>query len=196
MITTRTLTALALAALSLGATAQTVEGAAQRDVRQETRILDGLRDGSLSTTEAARLQREQARVDRLQARSLRDGTYTPAEAARVKAAQDAASQDIQAARHNAVTGDPQSASSRRMQHEVARDVRQETRIADGIAQGQLGNREVAALERGQARTGARQAHVAADGKVTAAEAHRVERAQDRQSRRIHRLRHNDVPARG
>ena len=85
-----------VAAFAQTNTAETV----QRDVNQQTRIEQGLQSGSLNTREAARLEKEQANVDRLQAKSLKDGKLSAAERARLDAAQDKSSRDIHAAKHN------------------------------------------------------------------------------------------------
>jgi len=178
-----------LLASAFGAFAQATTNPAaagvQRDVNQQQRIENGLQSGQLTTREAGALERDETHVDRLQARALTDGTLTSAERARIAAAQDKASRDIAAAKHNGVQGHPLSASSQRMQASVQRDVNQQTRIAQGVQSGALTNRETARLEQGQARVDRREAVAAQDGHVGAREAARLLRAQDRQSRRIH-----------
>ncbi len=60
----RTLIAAALSFACVGAFAQaTAASTTQRDVNQQTRIENGLKDGSLTTREAGQLEREQSRVD-------------------------------------------------------------------------------------------------------------------------------------
>ena len=57
----RTLIAAAIALASAGAFAQTnAVTTTQRDVNQQTRIEKGLKDGSLTTREAAKLERKRA----------------------------------------------------------------------------------------------------------------------------------------
>jgi len=179
---------LLVAALSLacaGAYAQTTTASTvQRDVNQETRIENGLKDGSLNVREAGQLEREEGRVDRLQARDLKDGKLSDAERARLNAAQNKVSADIAADRHNAVTGNPNSASSTRMQADVARNVNQEKRIEAGLQSGALTRREAGKLERGQAHVDRREARAAADGHVGAREQAGVARAENHQSGRI------------
>ena len=136
------------------------------------------------------LQRIDAKVDRLQTQALKDGKLSPAEQARLKAAQDRTSQDIYAAKHNDVKGNPQSASSQRMQADVQRNVNQEKRIENGIQNGSLTNREAAKLERGQARVHRKEARAGHDGHVGAAEQAQVQRAENHQSRRIFRQKHD------
>lgn len=188
---TRTLfTATLLAVCASAALAQTPAGTVQRNVNQETRIEQGLQSGALNTREAAALQREQARVDQLQANALKDGKLSDAEKARLAAAQNKASQNIYDAKHNNVTGNPNSASSRRMQADVQRNINQQQRIENGIQNGSLTNREVAKLERGQARVARKEARAGADGHVGAGEQARIQRSENRQSRRIHREKHD------
>ncbi len=194
MKTTRLLTALLLT-LGAGASfAQTpAAGAAstvQRDVNQQTRIEQGLKSGALNTKEAAKLEREEAKVDRLQANALKDGKLTPAEKARLQAAQNQTSRDIYAAKHNGATGNPQSASSQRMQADVQRNINQEQRIENGLQNGSLTNHEAAKLERGQARVDRKEARAGRDGHVGAAEQAHIQRSENHPSRRIFKQEHD------
>jgi len=182
------LTAIAAALLCGSAFAQT--GTVQRDVNQQERIEQGLKSGQLTTREASRLEREEAKVERDQARALRDGTLSPAEKARLAREQNKVSRDIYREKHDAQTGDPNSPSSQRMQADVQRNVNQQRRIEQGVASGELTNREAARLERGQARDNAAQARAGADGKVGPNEQRRLQRQENRQSRRIYREKHD------
>lgn len=165
-------------------------GTIQRDVNQQNRIEQGLKSGELNTREAARLEREEARVERDQARAMQDGKLSPAEKARLAREQNRVSRDIYREKHDAQKGDPSSASSQRMQADVQRNINQQKRIDQGVASGQLTNREAGRLEGGQAKANRLQARAGADGHVTAGEQQRVQRAENRQSRRIHREKHD------
>ena len=192
----RTLLAAALCLACAGAFAQTTAASTTlRDVNQQTRIENGLKDGSLSTKEAAKLEKEESHVDRLQAKDLKDGKLSNAERAQLNAAQNKVSGDIAADRHNAVTGNPNSASSKRMQADVARNVNQEKRIETGIQNGSLTNHEVSKLERGQAHVDSKEASAGANGHVSKAEQQRIQRAENHQSARIHHEKH-DAQVRG
>ncbi len=103
-----------------------------------------------------------------------------------------ASQDIFKQKTDAQRGTPDSASSERMQADVQRDVNQQRRIQNGLDNGSLTNREVGSLERGQARVNRDEANAAANGRVPADEQHRVQGAENRQSKRIFRQKHNDT----
>ena len=187
----RTAAAVAIgAAFSAAAFAQTTQSITQRDVNQQQRIEQGLKSGQLSTGEAARLERGEARVDRMEANALKDGTLTPAEKARINSAQNAESRAIERAKTNAATGNPNSASSRRMQADVQRNVNQESRIAQGVRSGELTSREAGKLERGQARVDRQEARAGADGKITANGQRHIQSAENRQSTRIRREKHD------
>lgn len=158
-------------------------------MNQQERIEQGLKSGELSTREAGKLERDQQHIDKMEARDLRNGSINPAEQARLNAAQNRASQDIAAAKHNGVTGNPNSASSERMQTDVQRNVNQQQRVANGINNGSLTNREVGSLERGQAHVDRKEANAAANGHVGAAEQRNVQRSENHQSARVYRKKH-------
>jgi hypothetical protein len=181
---------MAMLGASLGVCAQTAATTVQRDVNQQERIEQGLKSGALSTSEAARLEREQSAISRQQSRALADGKLTPAEQARLRASQNKASRDIRAAKTNEVTEDPQSASSQRLQADVQRNINQGKRIEAGVQNGSLTNHEVAKLERGQARVEGNEARAGRDGHVSAAEQARVQHTENRQSRRIRHEKHD------
>ena len=71
-----------------------------------------------------------------------------------------------------------------------RQANQERRIDQGIASGSLTPREAARLERGQARVDRMENRAKADGVVTARERARLHEAQDVESARIHRQKHD------
>jgi hypothetical protein len=184
--------ALSIATLLSGAAlAQTAaEKDQQRDVNQQQRIEQGLKSGELSTKEAGRLEREQQHVDRMEAHDLKDGHISAAEQARLTKAQNAASADIYKQKHDAQTGNPNSASSQRMQADVQRNVNQQLRIQNGMENGSLTNREASRLEAGQARTDRKVANAAADGHVGAREQAHIQHTENRDSRQIYRKKHN------
>lgn len=177
-------------AFSSAVFAQTAASEVQRDVNQQQRVEQGLQSGALSTREAARLERGEARIDRMQANAMSDGKLSPAEKARIARAQNVESNKIYAAKHNNVGGNPNSASSQRMQADVQRNVNQEKRIEQGVQSGELSNREVARLERGQARVDRKEARAGADGHVGPHEQHAIQHAENVQSKRIYNKKHN------
>jgi len=183
----------ALALLTGAAMAQTpvtAQTTVQRDVNQQQRIENGLQSGKITTREAGLLERDEARIDKLQAKDMKDGKLSPAERRQLRAAQNKASRDIKTAENNGVNGNPLSASSQRMQADVQRNVNQEKRVEKGLQTGALTKREAARMEQGQAHVDRAEAHAAADGHVGVAEQKRVQHAENRQSARIHRAKTN------
>ena len=162
----------------------------QRDANQQQRIEQGLQSGSLSTREAAKLEKEETKVEKDQARAMRDGRLSPAEKARLAREQNQVSRDIYREKHDAQTGNPNSASSQRMQADVQRNINQQNRIEQGVQSGSLTTRETAKLEAGQARDTRAEAHAGADGNVSAKEQARLRKKENRQSARIHREKHD------
>ena len=170
--------------------AQSVGSEVQRDINQETRVEQGLKSGQLSTGEAEKLERGEARIDRMESKVLRDGNLSPAEAARIQRAQNRESRAINRLKHNDVTGNPNSASSQRMQADVQRNINQQNRIEQGVQSGRLTNKEASQLERGQARVNRAEARAGADGHVNAREQARIQNRENMQSKQIFRDKHN------
>ena len=191
MKATATIIAGAVAALfSLAATAQTTGSEVQRDLNQQQRIEQGLKSGSLNTREASKLEAGEARIDRMESNAEKDGKLSPAEKARIQRAQNQESRDINRLESNSAKGNPNSASSRRMQADVQRNINQQQRIEQGVKSGQLTNREVGKLESGQARVDRAEARAGADGHVGKGEQQRIQNAENKQSKRIYKQKHD------
>jgi hypothetical protein len=171
--------------------AQTVGTEVQRDVNQENRIDQGLKSGQLSTGEAAKLERGEARIDRMESNAQKNGNLSPQEAARIQQAQNQESGRINKLQNNAVSGNPNSASSQRMQADVQRNVNQQSRIEQGIQSGAVTNKEASNMERGQARVDRKEAKAGANGHVSAGEQARIQKAENKQSNKIYREKHNN-----
>jgi len=170
--------------------AQSAAGEVQRDVNQQQRIEQGLKSGQLNTREAAKLEKEESRVNRMEANAMKDGKLSPQEKRRIEGEQNKVSGDIYREKHDAQTGNPNSASSQRMQADVQRDVNQQRRIEQGVQSGQLSNKEVGKLERGQAKVNRAEARAGADGHVGANEQQRIQHAENKQSQKIHHEKHD------
>ena len=191
----RSLIVLAMA-LACSAAAQAQEqGAAvetQRDANQQERIEQGLQSGQLSTGEAGQLERQEQHIDRQEAHDLKQGgALTPQEKAQINREQNRVSNNIYSDKHNAVTGNPNSASSQRLQADVQRNANQQQRIANGINSGQLTNKEAGHLEGGQAHVNRAEANAAANGHVGAGEQARIQGKENNQSQRVYNKKHND-----
>ena len=72
-----------------------------------------------------------------------------------------------------------------------REARQHVRIQQGVRSGELTRGETARLRAGERHVGRMEDRARADGRVTPHERAGITRAQDRESRRIWRLKHND-----
>src|SRR5476649_1073025 len=92
----RTFAATAVIAASMFAlaSAQTTGTEVQRNANQQERIEQGLKSGSLSTGEAAKLEKGEAKIDRMESKANKDGTLTDAEKARIQKAQNKESRAI------------------------------------------------------------------------------------------------------
>ena len=184
------LAAAVATALALPAFAQSVATEVQRNVNQQQRIEQGLQSGSLTTKEAAKLEKGEARIDRMEANALKDGKLGPNEKARIQEAQNKESAEIAKLKGNDRTGNPASASSQRMQADVQRNVNQQQRIEQGVQSGQLTNRETARLEAGQSKVAAKEAKAGADGHVDAKEQAKIQKAENKQGKKIHHEKHD------
>lgn len=71
-----------------------------------------------------------------------------------------------------------------------RQANQEARIQQGVATGELTGKEAAKLEKGQAKVQAMKEKATADGKVTPKERAKLAKAQNKQSKKIHRQKHD------
>ncbi len=188
----RTVIALSLMLAGIGAAnAQSPGENAQRDTDQQQRIEQGLQSGQLNTRETGNLERQEQSIDRQEARDEKSGgQLTTQEQTRINREQNAVSRNIYNDKHNAATGNPNSASSRRLQSDVQRDANQQQRIANGQNSGQLTSREAGHLESGQARVNRNEANAAANGHVGAGEQARIQARDNNQSRRIYDKKHN------
>jgi hypothetical protein len=189
----RRLTLTAAIALGLGCVgvqAQSAGSETTRDVDQQQRIEQGLKSGELNSREASKLEKGEARIDRTEQRDLRNGSLSPAEKAQIRREQNRESAAIYNQKHDAQTGHPNSASSERMQADVQRNINQEQRIHNGIANGSLTNREAAHLEGREAHVDHVEARAGADGHVGPHEQARIQRTDNRDSRRIYRQKHD------
>ncbi len=71
-----------------------------------------------------------------------------------------------------------------------RDANQQQRIEQGVKSGELTKREAARLKAGEKKIDRMETRAAADGTVTAKEKARINRAQNAESRAIHREKHD------
>jgi hypothetical protein len=98
-------TLLTLGLIAAGATAANAyhpsgNGIDRRQWNQERRLEQGLRNGSLTLREYARLKQEQQRIQALESWARRDGVITPHERYQLRRAQHHASRHIYHERHD------------------------------------------------------------------------------------------------
>jgi hypothetical protein len=72
----------------------------QRNINQQSRIEQGVQNGSLSSKEVSHLERGQARVERAEARAGADGHISAGEQARIQHKENKQSRKIFRDKHN------------------------------------------------------------------------------------------------
>ncbi len=189
--------AVALGAVSFGALAQDAQPTTpanpptinQRKDNQQERIGQGVENGSLTAGETKNLERKEAGLNaeerRMKARN--GGTLTPAERARLQRQQNALSRNIYRDKHNAAVQNvnPKSEVGQRQRM-------QQERIGQGIKSGQLTAGEASHLENQEQHINREVARdrAANGGTLTPAERAKVNRQQNRESKRIYRQKHD------
>ena len=76
------------AAFAAPVLAQTTATDVQRNVNQQERIEQGLKSGQLTTREAAKLEGEESRVEKMESNALKNGKLSPQEQVCINRAQD------------------------------------------------------------------------------------------------------------
>jgi uncharacterized membrane protein YebE (DUF533 family) len=94
------LTALLLLAAAPAFAQSSTPGIDQRQANQERRIDQGIESGALTQREAARMDRQQDRVDNMENRAKADGVVTKGERARIHHAQNRSSRHIYRQKHD------------------------------------------------------------------------------------------------
>jgi polyhydroxyalkanoate synthesis regulator phasin len=72
----------------------------QRERRQQERIADGVKDGELTQKEARKLERQQAKIHKAEAKAKADGEFTAKERAKIQKRQNKASRQIYKEKHD------------------------------------------------------------------------------------------------
>ena len=98
--TTLTLAMAALITTFAGADVALAGRIADRQIRQQKRIHQGIRSGELTRREVGRLEKQQLKIQRHKKRAWRDGTLTPRERVRMERGQNRASKSIYRMKHN------------------------------------------------------------------------------------------------
>ena len=197
----RTLLTLSILAgsASIVAAQTSTPGIDARQATQEQRIQQGVGSGQLTPRETYKLEQGQARVQNLENKAKADGVVTNAGRAKIQGAQDVQSRRIYNQKHDAqtiggVAPAPRATTPGQAAANAAavdtRQSNQSARIQQGVASGQLNQRETYQLEKGQARVQNLESKSKVDGVVTNGERARINQAQNVQSRRIYNKKHN------
>ena len=75
----------------------------QRERRQQRRIADGVKDGELTQNEARKLEKQQAKIHKAEAKAKADGEFTAKERAKIQKRQNKASRQIYKEKHDKQT---------------------------------------------------------------------------------------------
>ena len=156
-----------------------------RDVDQQKRIEQGLQSGQLSSGEARKLEAGEAHIDKTEQRDLRNGSLSASERTQIQREQNRESKAIHNQKHDAQTGNPDSLKSNMEQANVQRNIHQEQRLHNGVTNGSLSNRELSRQEGNEAHVDRMESR-----RDTLRQTGRIQRTDNRDSRRIHRAKHN------
>ncbi len=179
------------ASTSTPVTGQTIQ---ERKENQQKRIGEGLENGSLTSGEAAKLEKKETKLN-AEERDMREdngGKLTAAEKAKLTKQQNNLSKSIYQQKHDAQTQPKPT-------NEVnARDRAQQKRIGEGLENGSLTAGEASKLEKKETKLNAEQRDMREDngGKLTPAEKAKVNGQQNKLSKQIYRTKHNGRHQRG
>jgi YXWGXW repeat-containing protein len=161
-----------------------------REANQDQRIAQGLRSGQMTSGEAARADRTQARIDQQvhNDRAANGGTLTNQERQQINGEQNAASRQIYDEKHNGNTVTPNEVDNR--------EANQQMRTAQGLRSGQMTSGEAARTNRNQAALDQRvhNERTANGGALTQQQRQQANRQENRNSRQIYNEKHNDRTA--
>jgi hypothetical protein len=166
--------------LATPAFAQTTINPATNAADQQ-QIEQGLQNGSLSSGEASKLERNQQQLDNAESRG--------ASQTQLNNMQNRDQAKVNKLENNSTTGNPNSANDQRMQADVQRNANQQTRIENGVNSGQTTAGEESKLEKGQAHVDRAEAN--SKGHVNNVRQANVQSRENNQSKRIHNKKHND-----
>jgi hypothetical protein len=157
-----------------------------REANQDQRIANGLRSGQMTSGEAARADRTQARIDQQvhNDRQANGGKLSNPERQQINSEQNAASRQIYNEKHNANTVKPNAVDDR--------EANQQQRTANGLRSGQMTSGEAARTNRNQARVDQQveNERTANGGSLNAKQKQQVNREQNKNSKQIYNEKHN------
>ncbi len=161
----------------------------QRYENQQDRIAAGIKDGELTPTEAAKLEREESRLRQkaTQLKAQNGGTLTPSEQTRLNNIQNRLSHQIKKDENNGATTNYGKGVV------GSRQENQQDRIAQGVNSGQLTAGEAGRLENKESQLNGeiKQDRNANGGKLTQAERQQVRQQQNQLSKQIYKDKNNN-----
>ncbi|MFH1760266.1 MAG: hypothetical protein ABIA63_04120 [bacterium] len=155
----------------------------KRQERQHKRIEQGVKNGSITKEEAARLIKEQRKIKRAERRAKSDGELSKHERKTLEKRQDKASRHIASQKH-----DKQIRGGKEVN---VRQKNQRKRIMQGVKSGELTRDETKGLIGQQRKINRAEHRAKADGKLTKKERIALDKAQDRTSKAIYKQKHDD-----
>lgn len=166
-------------------TGQTIQ---ERKDNQQQRIGNGVENGSLTAGEASKLETKEKNLNK-EERNMRaadGGKLTDADKTKLTNQQNKLSNQIYSQKHDA------QAQPKTNNEVNTRDRLQQQRIGQGIKSGQLTAGEAANLEKKEAKVNKeeRTDRAANGGKLTGAEKQKINRQQNRMSKKIYKDKHN------
>ena len=175
----------------------------RREENQQDRIAQGIKNGTLSPTEAAHLEKSEARIENQEAKDMaqNNGHLTKQEQEKLSREENRLSERIYRDKHNAQPGsttpgagpgvvDPGHPRVNEVNH---REENQQDRIAKGVKSGALTPGETSRLEKGEARLQNRESKDMAkdNGHLTKQDKEKLNHEENRLSHRIHHDKHNE-----
>ena len=160
----------------------------KKQANQKGRISQGIHSGQLTAQEAARLGKQQRRIYRKERRFKADGQFTRRERAKVHYDLAKSSHSIYKQKHDRQVQGHHSATKLSIHK---RQNRQAHRIGQGVHSGTLTARETVRLGKQQVRIQKQKRRFKSDGVFTKKERMRVQHHQNRASKTIYRLKHNN-----
>lgn len=160
----------------------------KKQANQKQRIVQGVKSGELTAKELSRLTKQQRRIYREERRFKADGTFNRRERAKVHYDLARSSHSIYKQKHDRQV---QGQHPRRNLSINKRQNTQARRIGQGVRSGSLTVRETVRLGKQQVRIQKQKRRYKADGVFTRKERARVQHHQNKASKRIYRLKHNN-----
>lgn len=150
----------------------------RREQKQQKRVADGLKDGSLTSGEAAKVEGEEAKIQQDEAKAKADGVVTSDERKQLNRELNQTGREIKRDSDNTPVID-------------RREQNQQNRVANGLKNGSLTSGEAAKIERDETKIQRDETKAKADGVVTGRERAKLNRELNHTSHEIHHDKHNN-----